>query len=437
VLPTYGTMTWVRRPHTSTVAHLIVLSDSQRASDKLSKPTYSREIAAAVETLCNKLDLPDFSMTATTSPHHRRLCLYSCGLGLPHSQLESKVQELMRKDQNTKAAAFALIHDQAQLAFTALRDGNGSSANRELSIALAGFNKGTHDVMWDQTISDLRKDLEDPYARAVLALVSYGDWHDVLAETSLPLRDRVGIALMYLNDEELAQYINESTAECIKEGDVEGVVLTGLTEQAVPLFETYIHKFSDLQTAVLAMAFTCPRYFTDFRTDRWHATYRSHLNDWRMFVPRVHFDVQSTKLSASPNHKPELPPPPRQVSLRCNNCEQALDRNPSNAPRPESATFFASSKVSIFGDAKDGTVCPRCGRHLPRCVVCMYWLGMPDPHSRGSQAAAATRKDTLNKLVNVCRSCWHMSHSGHANEWFAGHSACPVPGCNCRCAEIG
>lgn len=412
-------------------------SDSQRASDKLSKPTYSREIAAAVETLCNKLDLPAFSMTATSSPHHRRLCLYSCGLGLPQSQLEGIVQELMRKGQNTKAAAFALIHDQAQLAFTALRHGNGSAENRELSIALAGYNKGTHDPMWDQTVKDLKEDLEDPYARAILALVGYGDWHDVLAETSLPLRDRVGIALMYLDDEELTQYINISTAECIKEGDIEGIVLTGLTEQAVPLFETYIHKFSDLQTAALAMAFTCPRYFTDVRIDKWHATYRSHLNDWRMFIPRIQFDVQCTKLSASLDRRPEIPPPPRQVSLRCNNCDQALDRNPSNAPRPESATFFSGNRASIFGDAKDGTVCPRCGRHMPRCVVCMYWLGMPDPHSRASQAAAATERDTLNKFVSVCRSCWHMSHGGHAEEWFAANSNCPVPECECRCAEIG
>ena len=419
------------------MAWLMAISDSQRASDKLSKPTYSREIAAAVETLCNKLHLPGFSMTATTSPHHRRLCLYSCGLGLPQSQLESKVQELMRKGQNTKAAAFALIHDQAQLAFTSLRTGDGSLANRGLSIALAGYNKGTHDPMWDQTIRDLRKDLEDPYARAILALVSYGDWHDVLAETSLPLRDRVGIALMYLNDEELTQYINNSTAECIKEGDIEAVVLTGLTEQAVPLFENYIRKFSDVQTAVLAMAFTCPRYFTDERIDKWHQTYRSNLNHWGMFVARSQFDVQSTKLSASPSHKPERPPPPRQFSLRCNNCDQALDRNPSNAPRPEAATFFASNKGSIFGDAKDGTVCPRCGRHMPRCVVCIYWLGMPDAHSHGSQAAATTKKDTLNRFISMCRSCWHMSHGGHAKEWFDRHSTCPVADCGCRCMEIG
>ncbi|MCJ1274447.1 hypothetical protein MMC21_002243 [Puttea exsequens] len=417
---------------------LIIAADSQRASDKVSKPTYSREIAAGIEALCNTLELPEFSMTSTSWPHHRRLCLYSCGLGLPPEQVENKVKELISKGHYIKAAAFALIHDEAKLASSALKGGTASQTQRELLIALAGYNKGIADPAWDQTIQELRSTLENPYARAILALVSYGNWRDVLDETSLPLRDRVGIALIYLNDEELTQYINDTTAECVREGDIEGVVLTGLTEQAVNLFENYIHKSSDLQTAVLAMAFTCPRDFSDARVDMWHETYRSHLNDWRMFVPRVRFDVQSTTLSASPSHKPALPPPPRQVSLRCNNCDQALDRNTDNAPRAEQSTFFSGThKGTIFGEAKDGTVCPRCDRHMPRCVVCMYWLGMPDPHSKGSQAAGPTKKDILDKFISVCRTCWHMCHGGHSEKWFAEHSICPVPDCDCRCAEMG
>lgn len=355
---------------------------------------------------------------------------------MPLEKLETTVNDLVRDGQNTKAAALAMIHDQAKLAFLALRGGRPTSAHRELSIALAGYNKGITDDTWEETIRTLKNDLDDPYGRSILALVSYGDWHDVLAETSLPLRDRLGIALLYLNDDELTQYINENTAESVKEGDIEGVVLTGLTEQAVPLFENYIHKFSDLQTAVLAMSFASPRYFTDIRVDKWRETYRSYLNDSRMFIARVKFDVQSTKLSTPPQGKPLLAPPPRQVSLRCNNCDQALDRNAANAPRPEMSTIFGTQQGSIFGDDKSGTVCPRCGRHLPRCVVCMFWLGMPDPHSRGSTAKGVSKEDALQKFVSVCRSCWHMSHSGHAQEWFSGHDVCAVPDCDCRCMEL-
>ncbi|CAD6588066.1 MAG: hypothetical protein ASARMPREDX12_003146 [Alectoria sarmentosa] len=426
--------------------------------NKHSKPTYSKDVADAVETLCDKLDLPEFRMVESAAPNHRRLCLYTCGLGLPYEKLEATVKDFVRQGQNTKAAALAIIHDQAKLAFQALRSGNASQAQRELSLALAGYNKGVIDDTWEETVRDIKSDLDDPYARAILALVSYGDWHDVLAETSLPLRDRVGIALMYLDDDELTHYITDNAAECIQEGDIEGIVLTGLTEQAVPLFENFIRKFSDLQTAILAMSFTCPNYFTDPRVDLWRQTYRSQLNSWRMFIPRVHFDVQSTKLSVSLRGKAEIQPPSRQVSIRCNNCDQALHRKSSRDLLPSSYDSSGTHQGSIFGDAKSGTVCPKCGRHMPSCVICMQWLGMPDPHSRGAveevkreveaEKDGIAEIDPLEKFMTVCRRCWHMSHGAHSREWFegrfnertqewtGGHDKCPVPGCDCTCRAI-
>ena len=382
------------------------------------------------------------------------------------------MKDLVRKGHNTRAAALAIIHDQPKLAFLALRNGAASSAHRELSLALAGFVKGNTDDTWNETVQEIAKELDDPYARAVLALVSHGDWHDVLAETSLPLRDRVGIALMYLDDQELTEYIGSTTAECIEQGDIDGIVLTGLTEQSIPLFETYIRKFGDLQTTILALCHTSPRYFSSPLVDHWRESYRSFLNTCRLFLQRVQFDIQSTKLSTPPNRKPLLPPAPRQVSLRCNNCDQALDRNPDNipfppAPSPSSATAFATThQGSIFGDSRAGTICPKCGRHMPRCVICMLRLGTPDPSSKGALEAGRKKKGgvgsvlagagtgvgtgisagekssttmcsgVMHDFVTVCRSCWHMSHGSHAEEWFAEHEVCPVPECDCRCGEM-
>ena len=386
-------------------------------------------------TLCERLDLPEFQGVDTEASNHRRLCLYTCGLGLRYEALEELVKDLVRQDQNTKAAATAIIHDQAKLAFLALKNHSHSPIHRELSLALAGYNKGTTDDTWEETVGDLANQLDDPYARAILALVRNGDWHDVLAETSLPLRERLGIALMYLDDQELTQYIDSNMAECIEEGDIEGIVLTGLTEQAVPLFENYIRKSSDLQTAVLAMSFTCPRYFADSRVDLWRETYRSYLNNWCMFIPRALFDVQATKHSTPPNGRPQLRPASQQVSIRCNNCDQALHRSSVNSTPPTSATSHGSHPEKIFGNDKHGTVCPHCGRHMPRCVICMQWLGMPDPHTRGMVEARMTKKEAMDQMVTVCRKCWHMSHCGHATVWFAKHQVCPASGCACRCVE--
>lgn len=84
----------------------------------------------------------------------------------------------------------------------------------------------------------------------------------------------------------------------------------------------------------------------------------------------------------------------------------------------------------------------------------MLWLGTPDPSSKGAleagrkkkaaAAAAAGAKtgageksiSVLDDFITVCRTCWHMSHGSHAEEWFGEHEFCPVPECDCRCGEM-
>ena len=382
-----------------------------------------------------------FPTWKTDSQEHRRVCLYTCGLGLSPQLVEATVKEMIDNSEKTKAAALAIIHSGGKLALQALRAGIISAVDRELSLALAGYLNGLtgdRNDTWHETIQNLAMDLQDPYARAILAFVSRGDWHDVLQETSLPLRDRVGIALMYLPDDELTQYINTSTNEAIKAGDIEGIILTGLGPKSVPLFENYIQKFSDLQTAVLALAFASPRYFTDPRVTTWRQTYRTQLDELGMFLQRAQFDVQHSKLSSLPDGASTLPSPPRQISIRCTYCDQSLDRNPDhNATAPNTSTNHGIHQGSIFGiTGKAGTACPKCGRHMPRCVICMNWVGVPDPHTKGAVAKPMEKKEAMDNFVSVCRGCWHVTHAGHAEEWFRRHSVCPASGCDCRCVDV-
>lgn len=373
---------------------------------------------------------------------HRRVCLHTCSLDLSAAQVRDTVEKLVISGEKTKAAAIAIIHNQGKLALKALRTGTVSGCERELSLALAGYVNGLvgdkHDV-WPETIQDLVTSLRDPYARAMLALVSHSDWRDVLKETSLPLRDRVGIALMYLPDDELLRYINVTTAEAIKAGDIEGIVLTGLGPKSVPLLENYIRKFSDLQTAVLALSFASPRYFTDPRVTAWRQTYRSQLDQLGMFIQRAHFDVHLTKFSTLPNGQCTLPPPPRQVSLHCTFCEHCLDENPNHSPAiaNNTGTNHGTHRGSIFGLArKSGTACPKCGRHMPRCVICLRWVGVPDPHTKGAVAKKMGKEEAMASFVNVCQRCWHVTHTGHAEEWFRRHKTCPASGCDCQCVAL-
>ena len=369
--------------------------------------------------------------------------------------MDITIENNISQGQYTKAAFLALIHNQPKQGLSALRS-SSVPANRELALALAGFVKGATDDTWSETIQDISVSLTDPYARGVLALVRNGSWHDVLQEMSLPLKFRIGVALMYLADDDLTSYITSTTSECTHHGDVEGIVLTGLSSKAVHLLQNYILKYHDLQTAILAISHTSPRYFSSLLVDTWRAEYRTRLNTYRLFLHRVRFDTGATKLSIASgnNGKPSLAPPAKQVSVKCNNCEQAMDRNPAHAAISAPMVSFTSTDKNrtIFADdAKSGTACPKCGKHLPRCVICMLWLGMPDPHTKGGAYANAMAMERSRELkdgegargrrlmkdfICVCRGCWHMMHVGHAEEWFKEYRTCPVPGCECACGEM-
>ncbi|KAL9603269.1 MAG: hypothetical protein Q9219_001290 [cf. Caloplaca sp. 3 TL-2023] len=423
---------------------------------RISGTSENAEILYAIEAICRTLELPEVKSVETSLPAHRRLCLHICGFGIPREDLENTVKAFINQGRNTQAAALALAHDRPEQALFALKAGS-TSAHRELSLALAGYVKGVADDVWNETITDIASSLTDPYARAILALVRNGSWHDVLSETCIPLHYRIGVAIMYLPDADLTTYIATLTDDCIQHGDIEGIPLTGLSEKAIPLLQHYILKYHDLQTAILAISHTSPRYFPSPLVDIWRSEYRSRLNTYRFFIPRVRFDTGATKLSAPPGGgKPTLAPPARQVSLQCNNCEQPLDRNPAHAPAnaPPLPPPSSTQAGSIFADHKSGTVCPKCGKHMPRCVICMHWLGMPDPHSKGGAYANAVAlersggsvdgrergerrgRDLMKEFITVCRSCWHMAHAAHAEEWFRRNRECPVPGCGCRCGEL-
>ena len=102
-----------------------------------------------------------------------------------------------------------------------------------------------------------------------LAFIADGSWLDVLDEGSLPLIERLGIALRFLADDELTTYLKRLTDRAVAHGDLEGILLTGITPQLVPLLQSYIDKTCDVQTASLVVSFGSPRYFDDKRIKGW------------------------------------------------------------------------------------------------------------------------------------------------------------------------
>ncbi|CAI7579890.1 unnamed protein product [Penicillium palitans] len=412
------------------------------------KKNDAKTVADAVGTWATQLNLPETTGCDTDFPDHRRLCLRLCGATQSYRELEESVKTLSGEDQHTKAAALAVFQDEPKLAYLGLRSNNPTQAHKLLAMAIAGASKGDNDTDWEETCAEIAKELTDPYARAILALVSKGDWNAVIKETTLPLKYRVEVALRWLPDDELTEYLKEATSQAIDQGDIEGVVLTGLGHLAMGLFQSYIGKFNDVQTPVLAMSHTVPRIVSNpkhvVQFEAWRETYRRQMNSWKLQLERARFDVGSRRFAVTADGRKLMPPPPQQVSLTCNYCTSPLTQHDASSqisPSTKSAeNVHPTAGNPLAPTVMSGTVCPRCGRHMPRCGVCTLWLGSPDPMSRASIAAdaeAGSRKPTetevMRRFVVFCIHCNHGFHANHASDWFKRHKICPVAECNCIC----
>ena len=471
-------------------------------------------VSKAIESLAQRLDIPAWKGCPTAYSDHRRLCLYISGLAWSHNELEAHVKRLVSQNQHTKAAAIAMFADERKLAYRALSHKSATQNHKMLSMAIAGAAKrglltSAEDIEseddWSETIAVLAEELTDPYARAILAFVRTGNYEAVVEEASLPLKDRVGVALRWLSDRKLTEYISRATKDSIVAGDVEGVILTGIGSTiAVDLMGNYIRKFGDLQTVVLALSHTVPRYVEDRsavrRFSAWRETYRYQINSWGLKYDRVRFDIGFQKLATDRSGRKLIEPAKPQVALVCGYCNQSLAQF-ENQEKPEgndNIMTHSTPQHPLTSDkaAAIGTVCPKCGRHLPRCGICDMWLGTPDPsHMRwyaqnksgsmdlsasmtgsvnttlgpgtgpvkpaslkpanavvnGNRANEVSRDDQedsdakkeweelMSKFTVFCIKCNHGFHAAHAREWFGGdngrpgHSVCPVSNCNCIC----
>ena len=375
--------------------------------------------------------------------------------------------DLLEQEQHYRAVAVAVFQGHADLSLNILRNlarqkiiqSNGVGA----LLASATLNDEQREICrW------MEEDAVDVYLKALLRYLATKDWRSVVEDDALNLSDRLSVAFRYTSDTAITSFIDEMTASCITNGDVSGVLLTGLTELSMPLFQAYITRTNDLQTAVLATAFTNPLYVDDVRWAMWKDTYLWQMQAWRAFIERTKFTTQHARRSVTRNGDRLVKPAPRQITLRCVHCNGSLaqqqqqqqnestskDKRPSSFDSPSSG---GGTKGNITAQAQriseaSGTVCPKCGRHLPRCSICMQWLGVadavttlpkrakePEREIDGGKESGAAKRETelLSRFVTFCIACGHGFHAHHAKHWFAKHGMCPVPDCRCLCGLRG
>lgn len=386
-----------------------------------------------------------FEGVETSKPHHRQLCLAICGWGKSPEELDFDLSVFEKKGQHTKAAVWALCEKQPERAVEALQ--RGGSDYMFIALALELQTQGAAPIdksRWDVLIGQNEQMAEDPYLRAIYALISTSDWRSIADEASLPLRERVGIALRNLNDNELTKWLTATLQDAVNAGDIEGIVLAGLTDKFMDIVATYVTVFGDIQSAVLVMSFTVPAYFEDIRFNAFRAEYRRYLNNHRLHIKRALLDAQAGKLSKlRATGKSKLPESPRQVTLRCVHCNSGIsnDRINTDLEVKHSAPADRPHNPLFSSGIHSGIACPNCGKHLPRCAVCLQTLGLPrsDLQSRITSSIGTNteeQKENLQKnFITFCMKCPHAMHADHAAEWFKKHVECPVIDCKCRCYE--
>jgi hypothetical protein len=387
--------------------------------------------------------IPDFQGPATEKPHHRQLCLQVCGLLKSASDLEAELMQLVEDKLYVIAAARALFEGLPERAVDILKNGGSYLVfvAMALDIKIKSKDISSLDVIdWEKVPGNHPEMAENPYLRAIYGFITAGDWEGIANETSLPLRDRVGVALRKFDDEKLTKWLEKEIEEAIRNGDPEGIYLAGITDDMVDIFAKYVEKFMDYQSPILIMSFCYPRYVSDVRCGSWRKAYQDLLQRNKKYILRVMFEQQSTIKSRMRDGIPVLKPAPRQVTIRCLNCDSATINDIANtgaatnpATGPSNTTVDTRNPLIASG-VNAGLCCPRCGSHLPRCALCMEFVGVPR-----SDRPELSNDPAICRMANFptfCLKCKHVLHMDHSVAWFGRHVECPVPECRCQCNDI-
>lgn len=372
----------------------------------------------------------------------RSLALQLCGWIKKGTDLDVEpfLNSLEQEGDWERAAAVALFNLDIRRAIQILNKG-ASSGKGDLNLnvvamALSGYTEEKNSL-WREMCSTLRLQLNNPYLCAMFAFLTSesGSYDGVLYESNVAVRDRVAFACKFLTDAQLNRFIEKLTNEMKEAGNLEGILLTGLTKDGVDLMESYVDRTGDVQTASYCMLQGSPsEILKDERVQYWIENYRNLLDAWRFWHKRAEFDIHRSKLD--PSSKPLA-----QVFVSCNFCGKSISYSCSAIPHQ--GRGFSQYGVSGSPTKSKVTSCPGCRKPLPRCALCLINMGTPVsscPGGSKSDEKVDLSKDKklaqFNNWFTWCHNCRHGGHAGHMLSWFRDHTECPVSACSCKCMQL-
>ncbi|XP_077978834.1 GATOR2 complex protein MIOS-B-like [Glandiceps talaboti] len=399
--------------------------------------------------LCLKSDVGSVSWEGLDWPleslvyrsEDRTRILHLCGWNFDND-LEGFLNELEENGEFERAAAIALFNLKLRKTIDILnRSAKSTNDKKEgdlnlnvVAMALSGYTDDKN-TLWREMCGTLCMQLKNPYLRAMFAfLTSDSDRYElVLSESGMKVEDRVSFACLFLSDGQLSDYIDVLTKQMINDGNLEGMLLTGLTKDGVDLMAKYVDMSGDVQTASLVMIQALPGDISkDERVQHWMDCYRSLLDRWRLWHERAKFDIYRSQCDQSSR-------PSQQVFISCNFCGKSIASNMltgSSRARLMTAGFGAgmSNKSKISS-------CPGCRKPLPRCALCLINMGTPSTppsttKTHETQDSASYKRSQFNNWFTWCQTCRHGGHSVHMTQWFKKHRECPVTNCHCKCMTL-
>lgn len=372
----------------------------------------------------------------------RVLALQLCGWIKKGADIDVEpfLSSLEKEGEWERAAAVALFNMDIRRAIQILNKGAASGqGDLNLSVvamALSGYTDEKNSL-WREMCSTLRLQLNNPYLCVMFAFLTSepGSYDGVLFQSSVAVRDRVAFACMFLNDTQLTRYTEKLTSEMKEEGNLEGILLTGLTQDGVDLMQSYVDRTGDVQTASFCMLQGISgEVLKDSRVQYWIENYRNLLDAWRFWHKRAEFDIHRSKVD--PSSKPLA-----QVFVSCNFCGKSISYSCSAIPHQ--GRGFGQYGVSGSPTKSKVTSCPGCRKPLPRCALCLINMGTPVSSCPGvgkTEEKVDLSKDKklaqFNNWFTWCHNCRHGGHAGHMLSWFRDHTECPVSACSCKCVQL-
>jgi hypothetical protein len=278
-------------------------------------------------------------------------------------------------------------------------------------------------------------------------------WYaDVLEMDGLSLEDKTAFASRFLPPAQLESFLRTTCGLQFEQGNLEGLLLLGLTPDGSSLLQSYLDKSADLQTVALLSCRV--RDAAGPGTSvfaAWVEDYRDLLDAWQLWESRALLDVGAAQLrrgtstersalaASGPDGVEELgdhicPG----LFVRCNFCNGPLPLARLCRQRGLQNKSWLQNQKPVL------SCCPSCRNSLPRCYVCQLSLSSINPSSEVRARLSADGglgRVNLERLTTLqfgnwfswCVQCKHGGHADHIAQWFTKHSTCGVSGCECQC----